>query len=433
VSANPFAARVRAARRALRRLLDPDHEEDRARLARLERQQADQFTAMRADVERLSKQVGGLGIDKWVRSLDRRVEQIDERLVQFRESAWRHSRATSRALRDLGWDEEQRALERRATRRVERLARSGRPVVVGPWSGEVGFELLYWVPFVTWMLEQAKVSPDRVLVISRGGAGAWYQHLAGRYADILSQVTPEEFRARTELKKQRTIGAFDRAVLRRAMREADISGAVLVHPDLMYRLFYPFWKQQVSLRRVEGFTSYRLLSSPARPDLSVRLPREYVAVRFYFSDCFPDTVDNRTFVESVIRTLAESTDVVVLNTGLRLDDHSDHAASRSQRIHSIEDLMTPAGNLEVQTAVIAGARAFVGTYGGYAYLAPLLGINALAFYSVEDAFFAHHLELARRVFRRLGGGSLVPLDVRDEELLRLVFAERAIVPGAAHP
>ena len=35
----------------------------------------------------------------------------------------------------------------------------------------------------------------------------------------------------------------------------------------------------------------------------------------------------------------------------------------------------------MQTAVIAGARAFVGTYGGYAYLAPFCNVPAIAFYS----------------------------------------------------
>ena len=423
-----------AGRRMLRRLFHPTYEEDRARLARLERRQVHEIATMRAEVSRVSEQIAGLGIDKSLRTVRRQLETIDERLGQLRDSAGHHYRATSHALRAAGWQEEQRELERRVMRRVARMARSSRPVVVGPWSGEVGFELLYWVPFVTWMLKQAEVSPDRVLVISRGGTEHWYAHLGGRYADILSQVTPDEFRERTEVaRKQRTIGAFDRQVLRHAMRDAGINGAVLVHPDLMYRLFYPFWKQRVTVQRVDSFTSYRRLTPPARPDIAARLPAEYVAVRFYFSHCFPDTAANREFVNSVLRHLAESTDVVVLNTGLHLDDHTDHATARGRRIHTLEDLMTPERNLEVQTAVIAGARAFVGTYGGYAYLAPLLGVDSLAFYSVESAFFRHHLELAHNVFGRLGAGSLVALDVRDTTLLRLVFSELDVVPGAAHP
>jgi hypothetical protein len=98
-------------------------------------------------------------------------------------------------------------------------------------------------------------------------------------------------------------------------------------------------------------------------------------------------------------------------------------------MHFIADLMCPERNLEIQTAVIAGARAFIGTYGGYSYLAPLCGVPSIAFYSERDAFFAHHLELAERVFRRLGAGSLVPIDVRDAGLLRLALGGSSGVPS----
>jgi hypothetical protein len=83
--------------------------------------------------------------------------------------------------------------------------------------------------------------------------------------------------------------------------------------------------------------------------------------------------------------------------------------------------MTPETNLELQTAVIAGARAFVGTYGGYSYLAPLCGVPALAFYSERKAFHVIHRELAERVFRDVKAGSLVTVDVGDAALIRAAF------------
>ena len=43
------------------------------------------------------------------------------------------------------------------------------PIVVGPWLGEVGFELLYWIPFLRWALAEAGIAADRVTVVSRGG------------------------------------------------------------------------------------------------------------------------------------------------------------------------------------------------------------------------------------------------------------------------
>ena len=73
--------------------------------------------------------------------------------------------------------------------------------------------------------------------------------------------------------------------------------------------------------------------------------------------------------------------------------------------------MRPEDNLALQTAAIVGATAFVGTYGGYSYLAPLCGVSSVAFFS-RQTFKQHHLELAHRAFQRLGGAQLNPVDVR---------------------
>ena len=49
------------------------------------------------------------------------------------------------------------------------------PVLAGPWLGEIAFELLYWLPFLRWALSEFPGLRDRLVVLSRGGAGPWYQ------------------------------------------------------------------------------------------------------------------------------------------------------------------------------------------------------------------------------------------------------------------
>ena len=64
-------------------------------------------------------------------------------------------------------------------------------------------------------------------------------------------------------------------------------------------------------------------------------------------------------------------------------------------------------------AVIAGARAFIGTYGGFAYLAPLCGVNTIAVYTIRNVYsaFAYHLDFVRHVIDRVDGGSLTLVDL----------------------
>jgi hypothetical protein len=320
--------------------------------------------------------------------------------------------------------------EQRVVDRLSRLARSGRPVLVGPWTGEIGFELLYWIPFVRWAVEKFGIATDRITVVSRGGTRAWYAGVAGQYVDAFSLVTPDEFRAATEaVKKQRLLRGFDRRLLRQ-VASAGAGRPAMLHPALMYALFMPFWKHQASLTRVTDHARFQRVRPDRSPAGLPPLPAEYVAVRFYFSSCFPDTAANRAFVAGVVSSLAERTHVVMLNPGFRMDDHADYSPGLQQRIHVVDMSGAPQDNLAWQSAIIAGAKAYVGTYGGFAYLAPFCGVDAVAFFS-ERTYFTYHLELAHRAFAEVGGGTLEAIDVANVDLLRAALSEARPMSRAA--
>jgi hypothetical protein len=152
------------------------------------------------------------------------------------------------------------------------------------------------------------------------------------------------------------------------------------------------------------------------------LPDRYVAVRFYFSDCFPDTPVNRAFATRAVDSIAQRTRVVLLNPQLDLDDHADVGIAGSSRVSRIAEGLAPERNLAAQTAVIARASGFVGTYGGFSYLAPLCGVPSLAFYSERD-FKLHHLAAAQRIFDRLGDATVVAADTRSSGLLHLASSD----------
>ena len=309
---------------------------------------------------------------------------------------------------------------------VTMLGRQDRPIIVGPWLTEAGFETLYWIPFLAWAKAYASLHDDQLLVISRGGAAPWYRHITPHYHDILSLYSADEFRARNDLRvhgqrgrfKHMDVGDFDREIIERVRKSRGLDKVRLLHPSLMYNLFSVFWRQQAPITLVEAFSVFRPLPRLPLGDLAAHLPREYVAVKFYANAALPDTASNRQFIASVLADLTRTTDVVLLNTGQRYDDHSDFAPVRQERLHTIEHLMTPETNLEVQTRIICGARAYMGTYGGFSYLAPFCGIDTVAFFSNHAAFRFDHLEVAKRVFASLNGGSFVALDLKDIDVVR---------------
>ena len=302
-------------------------------------------------------------------------------------------------------------------RQLATLARDDRPIIVGPWLGEVGFELIYWIPFLRWFTEQYAVDRDRVICVSRGGASAWYADLARHSHDVLEFMSQEDFRRKNAeraelLGEQKQIASTpledDIVALVRQREQRD---AVVLHPSAMYRLFAPYWWGHRPMAWIHRYTRFTPLRPPS---LSVELPRAYTAVKFYFNDCFRDTAENRAFVERTIRQLAEEGPVISLSTGVSVDDHipcePDVAA-----INEIRHLLSPQTNLAVQSAIVARAHRFVGTYGGFAYLAPLNGVSAVSYYSEPGSFSTRHLDLVRDVLGSIRDAGSLELERVPQE------------------
>ena len=319
------------------------------------------------------------------------------------------------------------------------LAQSDKKIVVGPFLSEVGFELLYWIPFLRWVQQQYGIAPERMTAISRGGAGLWYRGICSHYVDLLGLMSMDEYRRLNEERwkeggnqKQFEVTDLEREILSLAKLTIGDEHA-LMHPMLMNRVFRHYWFDKAPFSVLKQHTAYTPLPRPARALCRMDLPANYVAVRFYFRESFPDTASNRAFVASIVKSLSAQSPVVVLNTGLRVDDHTDCDLTGSG-IYHVDHLMTPTNNLAVQSAIIANARAFVGTYGGLSYLGPFYGVPSVAFYSDPNGIVATHLDMTHRLSRMMSS-PLVTLDVNEAGLLRLVLASTEGGPVAvdAHP
>ena len=288
----------------------------------------------------------------------------------------------------------------------------------------MGFELLYWIPFLRSVLEREGIPREQVTAVSRGGAAPWYGDLAGGSVELLDHFREDELKewltrrvesSRTQ--KQMTVGQFEREFERRA-RGALPDGAGLLHPSVMYDLFTPFWAGRRSVGLVGHWSRWGPLPPQGRP---AWLPGDYVAVKAYFTKPFPDTERNREFLRGLLTSLSGRTDVVLLKSGVDIDDHHDFL--EAEGVHTLADRMTPSNNLAVQTDVVAGARALITTYGGFSYLGPLLGTPTVSFHS-NDNFKPTHLqvlELMRRQLRhRSEPASFVLAHVDDVPLFDVV-------------
>src|SRR5258705_2719084 len=348
----------------------------------------------------------------------RRIMSLLRRLKRPLRDALRH-RAELRE--QLQWQRAAWVVERE----IDAVVSAGRTIVAGPWLSEVGFETLYWVPFLRWVKAAFRLDPARVVAVSRGGVASWYEGIASRYVEIWDHIDPAEFARRTGERgatKQLEVSEFDREVVRIVERVAGERVAVL-HPSLMYRLFSLFWSGQRAQSFLDSHTRFERIVPPRMLEQG-RLPRDYVAVKFYAAQSLPDTPDVRRTLAWFVDSLAERTSVLLLDTGLALDEHADYSFGAAGRVMSAKTWMTPANNLGVQTEIIAGAQAFVGTCGSVAWLAPMLGVNTSAVY-VDPKWLHAHLGVMLRASHRAGAGPFAAVDLRALDPLARPLAQGA--------
>lgn len=296
---------------------------------------------------------------------------------------------------------------------LERVVSGTAPLIVGPWCSEVGYEVLYWIPFLRWVMAAYRIPAERIVAVSRGGVARWYGGVASRYVEIFDHATPAELSARAvaEGLKQRDVSAFDRQLIERTSQALQLpSSTTVLHPSLMFRWFAPFWSGHETMGFVERHVRHVRIEAPDVP-LPVALPHEYVAVKFYRARALPDDPAVRAQLRALVDGLQESFPVVQLDTGLGLDDHQDYEFGSNERMVALTGRLDARTNLAVQTRIVAGARLFVGTCGSLAWLSPLLGVPTVAVFS--DASFLHaHLHVARRIYGRVGAASFSPVDLR---------------------
>jgi hypothetical protein len=174
--------------------------------------------------------------------------------------------------------------ERDLEREVARVVRGSTPILVGPWLSEVGYEVLYWVPFVRWVAARYDIPPDRIVVLSRGGAAAWYADFATEAVEVFDLLDPATFAARNAERaaagsgtlKQFVASGLDRELLDAAANRLGLAHPRVLHPSRLYRLFRQFWLGHRPQAFYDDRTRVARIAAPAIASVP-DLPERYVA------------------------------------------------------------------------------------------------------------------------------------------------------------
>jgi hypothetical protein len=315
---------------------------------------------------------------------------------------------------------------------LRRLALDDKPIVIGPWRSEVGFEALYWLPFLRWAQAYAGLDPARFLVVTRGGAGVLYGAPAIDLYTLRSVTTVRQENAydyvRTKMQKQTAITPWDRDVLKEAAALQFGRGASyhILHPSWMYWALSPFWDEARGLRYLTSMADFTPIPKIA-PPADLPLPEKFVAVKWYARHTFPMSGETEAFLASVTRAIAGQAPIVLLTSGVPSDEHKDIVVE-GPNVTLLPQV--PADqNLALQAAVLSKATAFVGTYGGAAQLALRMGVPSVSFYQHFGGTAHAHLSLSQWLGLKVGVPFLTG-SLKDAHVWRQVLREQPAKPAS---
>jgi hypothetical protein len=282
---------------------------------------------------------------------------------------------------------------------ITSLKQDARPILLGPWRSELGFEALYWMPFLRWLSTQIKEFDQRACVVTRGGLAPLYTSIAHQGYDLYALRSVQDVRRenladyqKTAMQKQTVITDWDEQVLTDAAKAMGLSPVYhVVHPAWMYWLLTPFWEDHVGMRYLQSLTQYETLPKPPKPP---NLPEQYVAVKFYGRATFPYPESDVTqFIQRICGLVAATSQVVTIDSGGAYDDHVD-VAIRGPNV-LVMTAGTPEVNLFQQAQVLAHATSVIGTYGGAMQLALRMGVPTVSFWRDFGGTARSHLTLSQ--------------------------------------
>lgn len=284
---------------------------------------------------------------------------------------------------------------------MRHLAASKRPIVVGPFTSELGFEMLYWLPFVGQLRADYGLSGDRLIALGRGGTGALYD-TAGR-SDVYAYLPVDAVRvlslqktAEQQTSKQLQVQPWERHVVQLAAASMGLQKPLLLHPSWMYGLLHRAWIDKMTMRELSTWLNPLPLPQLALPD-GLDLPPRFVAVRIYARATMEPHDQVVLYLKQQLTRLAKKQPLVFLSGDTRYDDHADIIRPFGDNMIDLGRWLKPQNNLAVQIAVLQRCSAFVGTYGGLAQTALRCGRPAYGLFTKWGGTAFVHVDLTHRL------------------------------------
>ena len=285
---------------------------------------------------------------------------------------------------------------------IEKLIDNYDNLIIGPWFSELGFELLYWIPYINKLYTDKIFANKNVATISRGGVEEFYSFLPGKHFNLLehysqvdwSKITSSIWRDLGGLKQSMLVNQeIDMLVnLKSELNFDQDSKTLILHPSLMFSLFRPFWRNK-------SWSADIISEQLNFPSFMRHKTENFGAVKIYSRPSLSISVASAKKIKEFLEN--ENIKLKIISSDSYKDDHEVLA------LDNIENsILVPVdeyeNNLKIQLDVIKKSSVSYTTYGGLSYYALYLGKTSFGFYSDSSKFDEQHIKVAKLLETKFG-------------------------------
>lgn len=273
-------------------------------------------------------------------------------------------------------------------------------VLFGPWTSEIGFELLYWIPYLK---KNFKLENKKIIIISRGGVENWYKFSNYyKYFNLLDLVSSSEIKNHFDIKKsiggqkQFFLEDFDKKIIQKVKEKLKINSIEVIHPKEMYNFFKPYWSGLYSYGFRTIVEKEMKFNELDKIDLKVK---NFVACKIYSSSILNIDQNKEIYsqkIKIILNEILKKFNIIFLNFETD-DDHQvinfDGLNTNENKFFFFKDLVKNLdiqNNLKIQSTIVSQSEFFLGTYGGFAYLPAYYNKHSVGLWNDNSKLIYRH-------------------------------------------
>lgn len=251
-------------------------------------------------------------------------------------------------------------------------------IVFGPFFSEVGYEVLYWFPYINYLISGKQ--NQKIIILSRGGLSKVFfpfnniEHhclinLLGKkdYVDFIKMSTGDY---KDGLNQKGIIKNSNEELIQKL--NLNSNKPLIVDPSKMFKFYKSYISKKVGIKSLNEFSNYdlyknynRLENTKKKYDLCIKL---YDAPQLRFNDFVKKKIIKK------INSLSNKKICILISN--KYDDHEQIFLEKLNE--NIEKIKIPDfDNLKYQSEIISNSKTFITPYGGMSYLGPILGAKTI--------------------------------------------------------